>query len=141
MGDSRESPRTNRGAGQVNVYVATNKNMVGLVLTGTHNKIYHFKAFETETTDKEAQTLLATRRAVCFAKSNNVLYAGNEINLYTKDDVDLDKFKNDEYLSRFNYPIERKQAETDEEKHHLQLAGTEIEMETRRMMIRKDYTR
>ena len=125
----------------MNVYVATRNNMVGLVLTGTHNKIYHFKAFETETTDKQAQTILATRRAVCFAKSNNVLYAGNEINLYTKDEVDLEKFRTDEYLSRYNMPVELKEAKTDEEKHHLQLAGTEIEMETRRMMIRKDYTR
>ena len=125
----------------MNVYVATKNNMVGLVLTGTHNKIYHFKAFETETTDKETQTILATRRAVCFAKSNNVLYAGNEINLYTKDEVDLEKFRTDEYLSRYNMPVELKQAKTDEEKHHLQLAGTEIEMETRRMMIRKECTR
>lgn len=120
----------------MNIYIATKNNMVGLVLTGTHNKIYHFKAFETETTDKEAQTILATRRAVCFAKSNNVLYAGNEINLYTNNDVDLEKFKNDEYLSRFNYPIELKEAVTDEEKHHLQLASTEIEMETRRQFLR-----
>lgn len=126
---------------KMNVYVATRNNMVGLVLTGTHNKIYHFKAFETETNDKETQTLLATRRAVCFAKSNNVLYAGNEINLYTNDNVDLEKFRNDEYLSRFNYPIEHKQANTDEEKHHLQLASTEIEMESRRLWIRKDNCR
>ena len=125
----------------MNVYVATRNNMVGLVLTGTHNKIYHFKAFETETNDKETQTLLATRRAVCFAKSNNVLYAGNEINLYTNDNVDLEKFRNDEYLSRFNYPIELKQANTDEEKHHLQLASTEIEMESHRLWIRKDNCR
>jgi hypothetical protein len=126
---------------KMNVYVATRNNMVGLVLTGTHNKIYHFKAFETETNDKETQTLLATRRAVCFAKSNNVLYAGNEINLYTNDNVDLEKFRNDEYLSRFNYPIEHKQANTDEEKHHLRLASTEIEMESRRLWIRKDNCR
>lgn len=125
----------------MNVYVATRNNMVGLVLTGTHNKIYHFKAFETETTDKETQTILATRRAVCFAKSNNVLYAGNEINLYTKDEVDLEKFKDDEYLSRYNLPVELKQAATDEEKHHLQLAGTEIEMENRRLWMRRDNTR
>ena len=125
---------------EVNIYVATRNNMVGLVLTGTHNKIYHFKAFETDTTDKQTQTILATRRAVCFAKSNNVMYAGNEINLYTKDTVDLEKFNNDEYLSRFNYPIEHKQAVTDEEKHHLQLASTEIEMESRRLWMR-DNTR
>ena len=125
----------------MNVYVATRNNMVGLVLTGTHNKIYHFKAFETETNNKETQTLLATRRAVCFAKSNNVLYAGNEINLYTNDNVDLEKFRNDEYLSRYDYPIEHKQAITDEEKHHLQLASTEIEMESRRQWIRKDNCR
>lgn len=125
----------------MNIYVATNKNTVGLVLTGTHNKVYMFKSFETETTDKEVQTILATRRAVCFVKSNNVLYAGNEINLYTNDNVDLEKFRNDEYLSRFNYPIEHKQTNTDEEKHHLQLASTEIEMETRRQLLRKGRSR
>ncbi len=125
----------------MNIYVASRNNMVGLVLTGTHNKIYHFKAFETETTDKEAQTILATRRAVCFAKVNNVLYAGNEINLYTNNVVDLEKLKNDEYLSRFNYPVELKTAVTDEEKHHLQLASTEIEMETRRQWIRQGNSR
>ena len=126
---------------KMNVYVATRNNMVGLVLTGTHNKIYHFKAFETETNDKETQTILSTRRAVCFAKVNKVLYAGNEINLYTNDNVDLDKFRSDEYLKQYNYPIQQKEAVTDEEKHHLQLASVEIEMETRRMMIRGNLGR
>ena len=120
----------------MNVYVATRNNMVGLVLTGTHNKIYFYKAFETQTTDQEAQTILATQRAVAFARNNKVLYAGNEINLYTNNSVDLDKVRNDEYLSRFNYPVELKEAVTDEEKHHLRLASTEIEMESRRQWIR-----
>lgn len=121
--------------------MSTYKNMVGLVMTGVHNKIYMYKAFQTETTDKETQTILATRRAVCFAKVNKVLYAGNEINLYTNDNVDLDKFRNDEYLKQYNYPIQQKEAVTDEEKHHLQLASVEIEMEHRRMMLRGNLGR
>jgi hypothetical protein len=115
--------------------------MAGVVLAGTHNKIYFYKAFETQTTDPEVQTTLAVRRAVAFAKNNQVLYAGNEINLYTKNTVDLDKLKSDEYLSRFNYPVELKEANTDEEKHHLQLASVEIEMESRRMFIRGGNSR
>ena len=123
----------------MNIYVATNKNMAGLVLTGTHNKVYMFKAFETETTDKETQTILATRRAVCFAKNNKVLYAGDDVKLFTKDDIDLAKIKNDEYLSRF--PLELKQASTEEEKRHLQLANTQIELLHRTKYTRKDNTR
>lgn len=115
--------------------------MVGLVLAGTHNKIYHYTAFETQTTNSEDQTILATQRAVAFAKINEVLYAGNEINLYTNNAVDLEKIKSNEYLSRFNYPVELKTAITDEEKHHLLLASTEIEMESRRQWIRKGNSR
>ena len=110
--------------------------MVGLVLTGTHNKPYLFKAFETETTNKEAQTILATQRAVQFARNNKILYAGYEINLYTNNDVDLDKVRNDEYLKRMVCSIELKEAVTDEEKHNLRLASTEIDMESRRIMLR-----
>lgn len=120
----------------MNIYIATKNNMVGLVLTGTHNKPYLFKAFETQTTDKEAQTILATQRAVQFARNNKILYAGHEINIYTNNNVDLDKVRNDEYLKRMVCPIELKEAVTDEEKHHLQLASTEIVMESRRMIMR-----
>lgn len=120
----------------MNIYIATKNNMVGLVLTGTHNKIYHFKAFETQTTDPETQTILATQRAVAFARNNKVMYAGNEINLYTENAVDLDKINANEYLSRFNYPIALKTPITEEEKQRMLLATTEIEMETRRQWIR-----
>ena len=118
----------------MNVYVATRNNMVGVVLTGTHNKIYFYKAFETQTTDKEAQTVLATQRAVSFAIGNKVLYAGNSINVYTEDDVSLDKFNN-EYFNRLNYPIEIKQATTDEEKKLMVFANSEITSELRRIYI------
>ena len=112
----------------MNIYVATKNNLVGVVLTGTHNKIYMFKAFQTETTDKDTQTLLATQRAVGFALGNKVLYAGNDINLYTEDNVDLDKLRSNEYLSRYNLPINKREAVTDEEKHHLRLAHSEIDL-------------
>ena len=125
----------------MNIYVATKNNLVGMVLTGTHNKIYMFKAFQTETTDKETQTIIATRRAVCFAKVNKVLYAGDEINLYTNDNVDLDKLRNDEYLKQYNYPIQQKEPTTEEEKRHLQLANTEMDMEYKRLMLKKGKCR
>jgi hypothetical protein len=112
----------------MNIYIATKNNLVGVVLAGTHNKIYMFKAFQTETTDKDTQTLLATQRAVGFAIGNKVIYAGNDINLYTEDDVDLDKLRSNEYLSRYNLPINKREAVTDEEKHHLRLAHNEIDL-------------
>jgi hypothetical protein len=126
---------------EMNIYVATKNNLVGMVLTGTHNKIYMFKAFQTETTDKEAQTILATRRAVAFVRNNKVLYGGDDINIYTKDDINLDGFRDDEYLSRFDYLIQKKEVVTDKEKRHLQLATTEIEMENRRMIMRGNLER
>lgn len=126
---------------EMNIYIATKNNLVGMVLTGTHNKIYMFKAFQTETTDKEAQTILTTRRAVAFVRNNKVLYGGDDINIYTKDDINLDRFRDDEYLSRFDYLIQKKEVVTDEEKRHLQLASTEIEMENRRMITRGNLER
>ena len=120
---------------EMNVYIATKNNLVGMVLTGTHNKIYMFKAFQTETNDKETQTILATRRAVAFVRNNKVLYGGDDINIYTKDDINLDRFRDDEYLSRFNYHIQRETPTTNEEKRHMQLASTELDLEQRKIMI------
>ena len=121
----------------MNVYVATRGNMVGLVLTGIHNKIYQYKAFRTETTDPQAQITLATQRAVAFARANEVKYAGYSINLYSDYSADINKLINNEYLNRFNYQIRQKAPQTEEEKQRMLLAQTTIEMENRRWQAKK----
>lgn len=120
----------------MNIYIATNKNTVGMVLTGNHNKIYLFKTFETRTTDAESQVILATQRAVSFVKANKVMYAGNEINLYTDNAFEPTMLNENEYLSRFGYPVEFREPVTAEEKSRMLLARTEVEMEVRKKMMR-----
>lgn len=122
----------------MNVYIATNKNIVGMVLTGSHNKIYLFRTFETRTTDAESQVILATQRAVSFFKANKVMHAGNEINLYTDNAFEPTILTENEYLSRFGYPIEFREPVTAEEKSRMLLARTEVEMEVRKR-IAKNY--
>ena len=125
----------------MNIYVATKGNMVGYVLTGYHNKPYVFKAFRTETTDKQAQVTMATQRAVAFAHNNKVECAGYKINLYTQESLDMNKVAANEYLSRYNYPIIQKGVRTEEEKQRMLLAETTISMELSRQWIRNQKQR
>lgn len=120
----------------MNIYVATRGNLVGVVLTGTHNQIYHYKAYKTQTKDAEAQTILATQMAVAFARNNDVIDAGNYINLYADKPVDLEKLQANEYLSRFNYPVTLKEPQTSGEEQRMLLANTEIDMEIRRSYMK-----
>lgn len=125
----------------MNIYVSTKGSMVGYVLTGYHNQPYVFKAFRTDTTDKQAQITLATQRAVAFAHNNKVKCADHKINLYTQETVDVNKIAVNEYLSRYDYPIVQKDVRTDEEKQRMLLAETTIVMEMRRQAFRKEYSR
>lgn len=120
----------------MNVYVKTGKNLVGMVLTGNHNKVYYYKAFETRTQDKESQIVLATQRAVSYIETNKPLDISDTINIYSDIPVNMEKLENDEYLKRHHFKFKEKQVEDEKEKQRMLLASVEIEMEYRRRDIR-----
>jgi Fe-S cluster assembly iron-binding protein IscA len=113
----------------MNVYVATHKNMVGMVITGDHNGVYYYKAFYTQTDDKESQIRLAAQRAVSYTEVNKVLVTSKHMNVYSDMEVD---FTNDEYAQKYGYTFANKKVETEIDKQRMLLANVEIEMQLRR---------
>ena len=120
----------------MNIYVKTGKQMTGMVLTGEHNKIYMYKAFENKGMSKQDQILLATQRGVAFVRNNKVKHAGDELNIYADASCDMGLIAQNAYLKRFNYPISFKKVNTEQERQHMLLASTEADMELRRIMVR-----
>lgn len=120
----------------MNIYVATNNNRVGLVLTGEHNKVYLYKSFRTDSSNPMDQIVQAVRRGIHYSKINKVLDTSPDINIYSNQSVNLERLYSDEYISRYNYSFKLKEPETNEEKNRMLLATTEIEMERRRQYIR-----
>ena len=120
----------------MNVYVKTGKNLVGMVLTGNHNKVCYYKAFETRTQDKESQIVLAVQRAVSYIETNKPLDVSDVINIYSDVPVNMEKLENDEYLKRHHFKFNEKQVEDEKEKQRMLLASVEIDMEYRRRDIR-----
>lgn len=120
----------------MNIYVATNNNRVGLVLTGEHNKVYLYKSFRTDSSNPMDQIVQAVRRGIHYNKINKVLDTSTDINIYSNQSVNLERLYSDEYISRYDYSFKLKEPETNEEKNRMLLATTEIEMERRRQYIR-----
>ena len=119
----------------MNIYVKTKGNMVGLVLTGNHNKVCYYKAFKTQTTNPEAQTILATQRAVSYVEVNKSINVPDTINIYSDKKIDMEKLHNDEYIKRHRFNFVQKEVETEQEKQRMLLARVEIDMETSRKSL------
>lgn len=115
----------------MNIYVATNKHRVGLVICDNNNSIYYYGSFETQSMDKTCQISSASQRAVSYLKANKV-EADNTINVYTNTPIEL---KQSEYLEKNGFTLTSNVATTDKEKQRLLLAKVEVEMSERRRAL------
>lgn len=125
----------------MNVYISTNKNMVGVALTDENHRVGFYRAFETRTDDKEAQVVLGCQRAIGYIVANKPLGVTDTMNIYSDSPVNLDKIHNDEYIKRHQFKFEHKHVTTDREKNAMLTAQVEIEMESRRQWIRGGRSR
>jgi hypothetical protein len=116
----------------MNIYVATNKHRVGMVICNNENSIYYYGSFETQSLDKACQLTSASQRAVSYLKANNV-EADNTINIYSDTLVEFPNIP--EYLRKHNFTLTSNVATTDKEKQRLLLARVETEMAERRKAI------
>ena len=115
----------------MNIFIASNKHRVGLVICNNDNSVYYYGSFETQSLDKNCQISAATSRAVSYIKSNKV-EADNTINVYTDTPIEV---KSSEYLERNSFTLTSNIAKTDKEKQRLLLARVEVEMAERRKAI------
>lgn len=119
----------------MNIYIATNRNRVGLVLTGTDNKVSYYKSFPTQTEDKQAQALLSIQRAISHVEANKVIDVPDEMNVYANFPINMEEIRANEYIKRHRFNFVQKEVETEKEKQRMLLAKVEIEMELRRNAI------
>jgi hypothetical protein len=124
----------------MNIYIATQKNRVGLVLTGTDNKVSYYKSFPTQTEDKQAQALLSIQRAISYVENNKVIDVPDEMNVYANFPINMEEIRANEYIKRHRFKFTQKEVETEKEKQRMLLANVEIEMETRRQFLRTGNT-
>lgn len=66
------------------IYVDMNKNIVGYMIVGDHNKEYALNTFEVQTKDKQVGITLGLMRAIKWTKFNTPLYCDlSNINYYS----------------------------------------------------------
>lgn len=119
----------------MNIYIATQKNRVGLVLTGTDNKVSYYKSFPTQTDNKQTQALLSIQRAISHVETNKVIDVPDTMNVYANFPINMEEIKANEYVKRHRFNFVQKEVETEKEKQRMLLANVEIEMELRRNAI------
>lgn len=119
----------------MNIYIATNKNRVGLVFTGTDNKVSYFKSFPTQTEDKQTQALLSIQRAISYVEANKIIDVPDTMNVYANFPINMEEIMTNEYIKHHRFNFVQKDVKTEKEKQRMLLANVEIEMELRRNAI------
>lgn len=119
----------------MNIFIATQKNRVGLVLARADNKVFYYKSFPTQTSDKQAQALLSIQRAISFVEANKVLDVPDTMNVFAKFPINMNEIRANEYIKRHRFNFVQKELESEKEKQGMLLANVEIEMELRRNAI------
>lgn len=111
----------------MNIYIASKDKWLGVVVTNDNNHIFYQRAILSPDQSKG----LAVQQGILFMRGNNIPHI-KTVNVYSNETIEI----NPEFYKRYGYSVVNKKPETEIEHQRMLAAETEIEMQTRRNILR-----